>query len=467
MLRLLRLAAVGVVMAALLPALGSAQERRIALVVGNAAYREAPLRNPVNDARAMAAALKRAGFEVMLHENVGKARFSEAVGLFGEKLTEGATGLFYFAGHGMQVQGRNYLIPVDASITSEQRVRLETMDVEAVLDQMQAARTRVSMVILDACRNNPFERRFRSGGGGLAQINAPTGTLIAYATAPGKVAADGDGANGIYTQELLKALDRPGLKVEDVFKQVRVNVMRLTGESQVPWETSSLTGDFMFVSGTAMAAQQPATLSGQTDPAAIELAFWQSVANSQRAEELQAYLARYPNGVFADLARTRIAGLGSTVRTPAAAVTAPPAAPTPEPSKPAVTAALTPPPVASGGTALSGEDLRREIFGGTFSGRSLSAGRPFLLEVEPSGVTRLENGRSQGIISWNDFERNVQNAPKYDQGRFRIDGDKLCSKWQKLRGGAETCMDARRDADGTISLATSDGQLQFTLRRLR
>jgi uncharacterized caspase-like protein len=216
--------------------------KKVALVIGNGSYAEAPLKNPPNDARAIAATLRRQGFEVILRENATKVQMNEVVADFGEKLSEGDTALFFFAGHGMQVQGRNYLIPTDARITSEQRVRLETLDIDAVLDQMAAARARVSMVILDACRNNPFERRFRSVGGGLAQINAPEGTMIAYATAPGKVAADGEGSNGLYTQELLKALAQPGLKAEDVFKQVRIGVARASNGAQVPWEASSLTG---------------------------------------------------------------------------------------------------------------------------------------------------------------------------------------------------------------------------------
>ena len=138
----------------------------------------------------------------------------------------------------MQVNGRNYIIPTDAKLSSEQRVKLETIDIDAVLDQMQGARSKVNVVILDACRNNPFERRFRSTSGGLAQINAPEGTLIAYSTAPGRVAADGDGTNGLYTAELLKALRSPGLRVEDVFKQVRVNVARVSNGAQTPWEAS-------------------------------------------------------------------------------------------------------------------------------------------------------------------------------------------------------------------------------------
>ncbi|MCA3262124.1 MAG: caspase family protein [Telmatospirillum sp.] len=284
------------VVAATAPASAS---RKVALVIGNGAYAEAPLKNPTNDARAVAAKLRQQGFEVVLRENATKTQMNDVVADFGEKLSAGDTALFFFAGHGIQVQGRNYLIPTDARITSEQRVRLETLDVEAVLDQMAAARVSVSMVILDACRNNPFERRFRSVGGGLAQISAPEGTMIAYATAPGKVAADGEGANGLYTQELLKALSQPGLKVEDVFKQVRIGVARASGGSQVPWEASSLTGDFYF---------QPLA-SGDTAVVDREAVFWNSVKDSTNAIELRAYLDAFPNGTYAIVARARLANL--------------------------------------------------------------------------------------------------------------------------------------------------------------
>jgi uncharacterized caspase-like protein len=324
--------------------------KKVALVIGNGSYAEAPLKNPPNDARAIAATLRRQGFEVILRENATKAQMNEVVADFGEKLGEGDTALFFFAGHGMQVQGRNYLIPTDAKITSEQRVRLETLDIDAVLDQMAAARARVSMVILDACRNNPFERRFRSVGGGLAQINAPEGTMIAYATAPGKVAADGEGSNGLYTQELLKALAQPGLKAEDVFKQVRIGVARASNGAQVPWEASSLTGDFYF--------QPPAAPSVAVAPAAApaapaapavdrEAMFWDSVKGSSDPAELRAYLDTFPTGMFAGIARARVASLEAarqqTVAARAAPAPAPvaaaPAAPSPAPQVAAVPAA--------------------------------------------------------------------------------------------------------------------------------
>ncbi|MFN7194774.1 MAG: caspase domain-containing protein [Rhodospirillales bacterium] len=297
-----------VVCAAMLLASPAFASKKVALVIGNGAYAEAPLRNPTNDARAIAATLRSQGFEVLLKENATKVQMNEIVADFGEKLAEGDTALFFFAGHGMQVQGRNYLIPVDARITSEPRVRLETLDVDAVLDQMAAARARVSLVILDACRNNPFERRFRSVSGGLAQINAPEGTMVAYATAPGRVAADGEGANGLYTQELLRAMRQPGLKVEDIFKQVRINVSRASNGAQTPWEASSLTGDFYFQAALPVAAAAPAAAptTATTFAPDREAMFWDSVKASTDPAELKAYLDAFPNGTFAPLATARI-----------------------------------------------------------------------------------------------------------------------------------------------------------------
>lgn len=275
-----------------------AGQNRVALVIGNAAYPTSPLRNPVSDARAVSAKLKKLGFQVTMRENAGFKDMMRAVTQFGERLAQkGTVGLFYYAGHGMQVQGRNYLIPVDAQITGEASVRSEAVDADSVLVQMAASE--LGIVILDACRNNPFERRFRGGGGGLAQIDAPKGTLIAYATAPGKVASDGEGQNGLYTQELLRVLDKRGLKVEDVFKRVRRQVAEATGDLQVPWESSSLTGDFYFAGAEAVA-------SAATQAADPELVFWQSVKDSQDREDLAAYLRKYPNGQFVDLAKNRL-----------------------------------------------------------------------------------------------------------------------------------------------------------------
>jgi formylglycine-generating enzyme required for sulfatase activity len=218
----------------------------VALVIGNSAYDAAPLRNPVNDARAMAKALQDLGFDVSEKENLNQKDMKREIQSFGQKLQKGSIGLFYYAGHGMQVNGRNYLIPVGARIEHEKQVEYEAVDMGSVMSEMDYARNNMNIVILDACRDNPFARSFRSSAQGLAAVNAPGGTLIAYATAPGSVASDGPGENGIYTGELIKIMSTPGLKIEDVFKQVRSAVRQETDGKQIPWESSSLEGDFYF-----------------------------------------------------------------------------------------------------------------------------------------------------------------------------------------------------------------------------
>jgi len=231
---------------------GSNLNQRVALVIGNSDYKLGPLLNPVNDARAMAKALQGAGFDVIKYENVPTmADMKKAIREFGEKIQNGGVGLFYYAGHGIQVNGKNYLIPTQAEIYKEEEVEYESLDVGFVLAQMENAHNRMNIVILDACRNNPFARSWRSAAQGLAFINAPAGTLIAYATAPGSVASDGTGDNGLFTEEFLKQINKSGLKIEDVFKNVRVGVMERSSNQQTPWESSSLVGDFYFVEQTS------------------------------------------------------------------------------------------------------------------------------------------------------------------------------------------------------------------------
>jgi len=232
-------------------------ERRVALVIGNGAYSSAPLKNPVNDARAMAAALRECGFQVELVVDADRARMFQAVRDFGSRINGGGVGLFYFAGHGMAVKGVNYLIPVATDIAGEDEVEVQSLSVQLVLNKMEAAKNRLNLLVLDACRNNPFGRGMRSGSQGLAQMDAPSGSFIAYATAPGSTASDGGGVNGLYTQHLLKAIRQPGLKVEEVFKQVRVGVKQDSHDRQVPWDSSSLTGDFFFRPGNAPAPAVP------------------------------------------------------------------------------------------------------------------------------------------------------------------------------------------------------------------
>ena len=231
------------------------RERRVALVIGNGGYQDAPLRNPPNDARLMTRTLKDLGFEVIEGYDLDQKGMKQAVLQFGERLKGGGVGLFYYAGHGMQIRGRNYLIPTRHDIEGEQDVEVEAIDVGWVLAKMGRNQNRLNIVILDACRNNPFERSFRSAHRGLASISAPTGTLIAYATAPGSVAADGAGSNGTYTEALVRTMGSPGLGLEKIFKQTRRAVRETTQGQQTPWESSSLEGDFFFILPT----EAPAT----------------------------------------------------------------------------------------------------------------------------------------------------------------------------------------------------------------
>ncbi|MDQ2975088.1 MAG: caspase family protein, partial [Acidobacteriota bacterium] len=306
--------------------------KRIALVIGNGAYTKAPpLKNPPNDARDMAATLKALGFEVSNGINVNQREMKRLIREFGQKLKAGGNGLFYYAGHGVQARGHNYIIPVDADIQSEADVEDSGVDVGLVLNYMDDAQNGLNIVILDACRNNPFSRSFRSASEGLAQVDAPTGTLIAYATAPGRVAADGVGENGLYTSELLKAMRLPGLSATDMFMQVRAEVMKRTGNKQVPWEASSLVGSFYFSGSPTnlgfsnVGANNAAPSEPKFDPAAFELSYWETIKSSTSPEDFKAYLEKYPNGQFASLAKIRLAAVApsDSTRTETGVITTP------------------------------------------------------------------------------------------------------------------------------------------------
>jgi formylglycine-generating enzyme required for sulfatase activity len=281
--------------------------KRIALVIGNGTYTSAPLlKNPPNDAKDMADALSRLGFNVEQGIELNQRLMKQMIRQFGQKLKAGGQGIFYYAGHGVQSKGRNYLIPVDAVIESEADVEDQGVDVQLMLNYMDDAQNGLNIVILDACRNNPFARSFRSAEKGLAQVDAPTGTLIAYATAPGRVASDGAGKNGLYTLELLKQMRVPGLSVTEMFMRVRAEVVRQTGGKQVPWEASSLIGSFSFNAG-ATSASSTATMPGTAlaDAATVEADYWASIKNSTEASDYQEYLKEYPQGRYAQLARLK------------------------------------------------------------------------------------------------------------------------------------------------------------------
>lgn len=224
-------------------------EVRKALVVGCSSYQYAsPLVNPLNDVNGMEFILKTLGFEVIKKIDPTQKELKIAIDEFGEQLKGSDVGLFYFAGHGVQVKGLNYLIPIDANLTTERLVEYDCVEAGRVLAHMEDARTLVNLMILDACRNNPFERSWGRGIGlrGLATMNAPKGSLIAYSTAPGNTASDGIGNNGLYTEALLNHINGKASHVNTMFQKVRLEVMEKSKEEQIPWESTSLTADFYF-----------------------------------------------------------------------------------------------------------------------------------------------------------------------------------------------------------------------------
>ena len=251
-------------------------ESRVALIIGNGAYQEAPLKNPVNDARAVDGVLREFGFTVTRLENLDYRHMTEAVRAFRNQLAAGrGTGIFFFAGHGVSLGGKNYLLPVGELFESEGDVEFRAMEAGYVLRAMEEAGARVSILMLDACRNNPFgDKSFNRGGArGLAIMEPPHGSLVAFATAPGSVAADGDGANGLYTRELVRTIrEQPGVEVEQLLKTVGARVLQASGGKQVPYRSSSLTGSFYF------GAVGPSSVAGAGTPTAPPLAELQPVA---------------------------------------------------------------------------------------------------------------------------------------------------------------------------------------------
>ena len=239
-------------------------QRRLALLIGNASYPQGgSLRNPLNDVRDMDAMLKRVGFETLAYADCSQKRMKQVIDDFGQKLKGYEVGLFFYAGHGVQVNGNNYLIPVDAGLKAEEEVEYDCVRADRVLAKMEAAGSKTNIVILDACRDNPFERSWRRGtkGSGLATMNAPMGSLIAYATAPGRTALDGTEKNGVYTAALLDHIGVPNISVLEMFQRVRTSVIADTNNAQIPWESTSLTGNFYFASGGDPESQPPDRLA--------------------------------------------------------------------------------------------------------------------------------------------------------------------------------------------------------------
>jgi hypothetical protein len=276
-----------------------------ALVIGNAAYRaDAALRNPVNDADAVSAALQAFGFEVTRQRDATREAMLGAIDAYTRELaTRKAVGLFYYAGHGMQLGWRNYLLPVDAVLQAPEDVARRCVDLGELLDGIRRAGNPMNVIVLDACRNNPFGRVFGATAKGLSQMDAPPQTLLAYATAPGCAADDGEGENGLYTRNLLREMQVREAKIEDVFKRVRLDVRRASEGKQIPWESTSLEEDFYFLPPEQLRKRSQEEEEREFTE---EAALFEKARQAKEPAPIEAYLRRYPSGRFAELAQLRL-----------------------------------------------------------------------------------------------------------------------------------------------------------------
>ena len=275
---------------------------RVALVIGNSSYPNAGLPNARNDAASISTALREMGFDVVLAQDASRAKMRTAFEELGRKLAgRNATALFYFAGHGLQLDWRNFLMPVDAAPSVAADVAASCIDIGEVLNIFTRARTKLNVVVLDACRNNPFADK--ATGKGLAQMDAPPSTILAYATAPGNVADDGPNGNGLYTAALLPELKKPEQKIEDIFKRTRFAVRRQSLGRQIPWESTSLEEDFYFLPPANLRRASEEDLKREI---AIELAAWNKAKDATDAEPLIEFLRAYPSGRFTEFAQFRL-----------------------------------------------------------------------------------------------------------------------------------------------------------------
>lgn len=278
---------------------------KVALVIGNSRYQNTPpLKNPANDAKAIAETLQQAGFAVDIKQDLSRREMLVAINSYADLLeTKKCVGLFYFAGHGLQLAWKNYLIPVDASIGQLKDIALQGVDVTTLMARLTTAANAMNIVILDACRDNPFGKEANVDQKGLSQLDAPPSTLLAYATSPGNVASDGDGANGLYTENLLREMRVRDAKIEDVFKRVRLSVRRKSAGAQIPWESTSLEEDFYF-----LPPEQLKTLSvdERENEYREQASKWEKVRGSKQVSALEGFLQRYPAGEFSELAQFQL-----------------------------------------------------------------------------------------------------------------------------------------------------------------
>ena len=370
-----------------------------ALVIGNSQYSDMPLGNPVNDAAAVSALLKTAGFVTDTQLNTTRSSLIAAMNRFIKVIKQSQTKVvvFYYAGHGAQMDWRNYLVPVDAVVTSRTDMQSRCVDLNSLLGQLSQIKDKTFIIILDACRDDPFGNRYKVESKGLSQFDAPVGSLLAYSTSPGKVASDGSGANGLYTENLVRELSVPNVRVEDALKRVRLNVRLASNGEQIPWETTSLESD-VYLFSAANKKQSAAEMERLIQE---EISDWSKVKDSKLQADWVAYLRKYPNGRFSEVAHQRLKKLMM------------------EQAKPTLNQA-----VVSGGA--SSNKSKKEIAGKM---------KPF----EPpasGGAVRLGPGLSIPKI-WKPAG-NPYSAGRYELGRIFTVGDQSKNRISDMLSGLET-----------------------------
>ncbi|MFO1309165.1 MAG: caspase family protein [Burkholderiales bacterium] len=362
-----------------LPARAAADPSRLALVVGNDAYAGAPLANAANDAKAMAGLLEKAGFGVDLRANADRATLLEATKRFAEAARGGDAKLvfFYYAGHGAQLDWRNYLLPVDAKVNTAADLPAQCLDLASMLGELSRAKGKTFVIVLDACRDNPFGGAYRPPQKGLSQFDAPPGSLLAFSTAPGSVAADATGSggrSGLYAEHLVRELGVPATRLEDALKRVRLAVRIASNGAQVPWESTSLESDvFLFPQARKLSE---AELEAQIRR---ELEAWDRVKGSKETAEWVAFVREYPSGRFSEIAQARLAYFAArdeAARAPVQVAAAPaPPLPAASPAPPAQAAT----PAASAPSATSADTRPRQ------AQLVVAPGRDFPLLMRPTG----------------------------------------------------------------------------------
>ena len=285
-----------------------AKSERVALVIGNSDYTKGQLKNPVNDATLMTRTLQSKGFRVTTLKNGTRRQMIEAIRDFTGNLEEDSVGLFYFAGHGIEIGGNNYLIPVDANIEIEADVEFESINAGRVLAGLKQSNNGLNLVVLDACRNNPYAKSFRSSSRGLSRMKPTSGSLILYATEPGSVAADGRGNNGVFTTHLVNAINQDGLSIEKVFKATARNVNKATQKKQTPYIEGVVLGEFYFSGGVVASGSQSIKVTSLKNDSSgeHERMFWNDVRADPSQEMYKAYILQFPNGFYSRIAKLKL-----------------------------------------------------------------------------------------------------------------------------------------------------------------